>query len=65
MHLYDQFQAIGNNYNQVVRALQMNFGERRAGVLIQKLQQTTLELIVVNKQVIELTKEYEERWLKR
>ena len=25
---YRQFQAIGNNYNQVVRAVQKNFGEK-------------------------------------
>lgn len=64
-NFYHQFQAIVNNYNQVVRALQMNFSERRAGMLLQKLQQATLELIVVNRQVVDLTKEYEERWLKK
>lgn len=64
-NFYHQFQAIGNNYNQVVRAVQRNFSEQQAAALIQRLQRTTLELIVVNKQVIALTKEYEERWLER
>lgn len=64
-NFYHQFQAIGNNYNQTVKAINSNFSEKRAFVLIQKLQQTTLELIVVSKQVIALTKEYEERWLRR
>lgn len=64
-NFYHQFQAIGNNYNQVVRAVQRNFSERQAAALTQRLQRTTLELILVNKQVIALTQEYEERWLKK
>ena len=43
----------------------MNFGERQAGLLIQKLLQATLELILVNQQGIALTKEYKERWLEK
>lgn len=31
---YRQFQAIGNNYNQVVRAVQKNFGDKRAMSLL-------------------------------
>lgn len=34
---HKQFQAIGNNYNQVVRALKNNFGEKRAMSLLYRL----------------------------
>lgn len=27
-NFYNQFQAIGNNYNQTVRAIKTNFGEK-------------------------------------
>ena len=60
---YRQFQAIGNNYNQVVRAVQKNFGEKRAMSLLYKLEKATLELILLNKQIMALTKEYEKKWL--
>lgn len=62
---YRQFQAIGNNYNQVVRAVQKNFGEKRAMSLLYKLEKATLELILLNRQIMALTKEYEQKWLQR
>lgn len=33
-NFYQQFQAIGNNYNQIVRAVQRNFSVRQAAALI-------------------------------
>ena len=64
-----QFQAIGNNYNQVVRAVRNNFGEKRAEkramALLHKLEKATLELILISKKIILLTQEYEKKWLQR
>ena len=60
-----QFQAVGNNYNQVVRAVQKNFGEQRARSLLYRLEKATLELILLSKQIMSLTREYEEKWLPR
>lgn len=60
-----QFQAIGNNYNQTVRAIHTNFGEKRALVLLYKLEKTTIELVVLSKKIIELTRQYEEEWLRK
>lgn len=63
--LYKQFQAIGNNYNQTVRAIQKNFGDKRARSLLYKLEKATLELVLLNKQIMAMTKEYEEKWLQK
>lgn len=60
-----QFQAIGNNYNQTVRAVHTNFGEKRALALLYKLEKTTIELVVLSKQIIELTRQYEAQWLRK
>jgi hypothetical protein len=60
---YAQFQAIGNNYNQTVKAVKTNFSEKRALVLLYKLEKITVELIVVSKKIIELTREFEEKHL--
>lgn len=64
-NFYHQFQAIGNNYNQTVKALKTNFSEKRALALLYKLEKSTLELILLSKQIIALTREYEERWLQK
>ena len=63
--LYRQFQAIGNNYIQVVRAVKNNFGEKRAMALLHKLEKSNLELMLVCKKVIALTEEYGRKWLQR
>lgn len=62
---YQQFQAIGNNYNQTVRAVKANFGQKRALALLYKLEKATLELVALSRQIIALTEEYEQRWLRR
>lgn len=62
---YRQFQAIGNNYNQIVRALKTNFGEKRALQMLYRLEQCTIELVVLSKHIITLTKEYEAKFLHR
>ncbi|CUP90465.1 Uncharacterised protein [Bacteroides uniformis] len=62
---HKQFQAIGNNYNQVVRAVKNNFGEKRAMALLYKLEKLSIELMIVCKKVMALTEEYERKWLQK
>lgn len=64
-NFYRQFQSIGNNYNQTVRAVKSNFGEKRGLQMLYKLEKTTIELIVLSKKIIDLTKEFEEKWLQK
>ena len=58
---YSQFQAVGNNYNQTVKAIKTNFSEKRALVLLRQLEKATFELVAINKKVMELTKEFEQK----
>lgn len=62
-NFYHQFQAIGNNYNQTVKAVKKNFGDRRAFVLLRKLEKSTLELVMLSRQIVSLTQEYRNRYL--
>lgn len=62
---YRQFQAVGNNYNQTVRAVKNNFGEKRAMALLHRLEKSNLELMLVCKKVMALTEEYARKWLQR
>lgn len=60
---FGQFRAIGTNYNQVVKALNSNFTEKKALAYLYKLEKATLELVEIHKQVVALTKEFETKYL--
>lgn len=60
---HSQFRAIGVNYNQAVKSIKFAFEEKKALLLLllllAKLEKSTLELVVLNRQVIDLTQEFE------
>lgn len=60
---YHQYQAIGNNYNQLVKAIKTNFGHKRGLAMLYRVEKTTLELIAVSKQLFVLTDEFEKKHL--
>ncbi|WP_436414118.1 conjugal transfer protein MobA [Petrimonas sp.] len=62
---YSQFRGVGVNYNQVVKALKSNFSEKKALAFLYKLEKATLELVKINQQIIQLTQEFEEKWLQK
>ena len=57
-----QYRAIGNNYNQTVKELRCHFSEKKAMALLYRLEQCTKELAALTRQIVELTKDFEERW---
>lgn len=61
---YNQFRAIGVNYNQVVKILYQKFSEKKASAYLYKLEKQTIELAVLSKKIIQLTKEFEINILK-
>ena len=61
-NFYHQFQAVGNNYNQAVKELRCHFSEKKAMALLYRLERCTKELAALTRQIVELTKEFEERW---
>jgi hypothetical protein len=62
---HSQFRAIGVNYNQVTKALKSTFIEKKALAFLYKLEQATRELVTINRQIVALTKEFEEKWLQK
>ncbi len=64
-NFYAQFRAIGVNYNQVVKALNTNFTEKKALSFLYKLEKTTEELVVLSRKIIELTQDFEQKWLQK
>ncbi len=64
-NFYYQFQAIGNNYNQTTKAIKANFGAKRGLSMLYRLEKETIELVVLSKKIVELTREFEQRWLQK
>lgn len=64
-NLQSEYQAIGNNYNQATKAIHTAFTEKKALAFLYKLEQATIELIKVNKEIIQLSKEFQEKWLQK
>ena len=62
---YSQFRAIGVNYNQITKAIKATFTEKKALAFLYRLEKATLELVAINKRIIELTDEFERRWLQK
>lgn len=58
---YHQFIRIGNNYNQIVKAINTHFSERRLPRQLYDLYRATRELHTLCQQIIDLTKDYEKR----
>jgi hypothetical protein len=63
-NFYSQFRAIGVNYNQVVKYLKTVFTEKTTLALLYKLEKATMELVAINKEIVDLTKEFERKHLK-
>lgn len=63
-NIYVQYQAVGVNYNQIVKALKTNFGDKRAMVLLNKLEKETMKLVAYSQEILRLSKEFEQKYLK-
>jgi len=62
---YAQFRAIGVNYNQITKALKSTFTEKKALAFLYKLETATKELVALNQKIIDLTAEFERKYLSR
>ena len=52
---------MGTNYNQVVKELRLHFSEKKAMALLYKLEQHTVELVKLSRQIVELSRELKEQ----
>ncbi|WP_160069105.1 conjugal transfer protein MobA [Sphingobacterium bovisgrunnientis] len=61
---HSQFRAIGVNYNQIVKLLYRHFSEKKAAAFLNKLEKQTAEMAMLCKKVVQLTEEFEVKYLK-
>ena len=53
------------NYNQAVVALKSNFTEKKAFAMLAQLEKLTLELAAIGGEIVQLTREFQEKWSQR
>jgi hypothetical protein len=61
--IYGQFRAVGVNYNQVVKYMRSNFDDRKALNMLYKLEQETMDLAKVGREVLRLCEEFKSKIL--
>lgn len=61
--LHSQFRSVGVNYNQIVKELHSNFGEKKALALLYKLEKATVELAGIGREVMQLCEQFKEKYL--
>ncbi|MDR1864167.1 MAG: hypothetical protein LBR08_01205 [Bacteroidales bacterium] len=62
---HSQFRAIGVNYNQVTKAVKTAFTGKKALAFLYKLEKATWELVALNQKIMDLTAEFEQKWLQK
>ena len=60
-----QISRVGNNYNQVVKELRIHFSEKKAMALLYKLEECTIDLVKLSREIMELSREMEAKWQQR
>ncbi len=61
--LHAQIRSVGVNYNQVVKELHSNFGEKKALALLFKLENATIELAGIGREVLQLCEQFKAKHL--
>ncbi|MDN3706694.1 conjugal transfer protein MobA [Myroides ceti] len=62
---HSQFRTVGVNYNQIIKLLYKNFSEKKASAYLFKLEKQTAEMAMLCRKIIELTEEFETKYLKK
>ncbi|WP_430611670.1 conjugal transfer protein MobA [Flavobacterium sp. JP2137] len=62
---HSQFRSVGVNYNQIVKLLYKNFSEKKASSYLYKLEKQTVEMVVLCQKIIQITEEFEAKYLKQ
>ncbi|BDU25186.1 conjugal transfer protein MobA [Flavobacterium sp. GSB-24] len=62
---YSQFRLVGVNYNQIVKLLYRHFSEKKAAAYLYKLEKQTAEMASLCQKIIELSHEFEAKYLKK
>ena len=57
-----RYRTFAIDYDLVVKSLRENFNEKTAMKALYKLEQITIEMVKVNREIVALAKEFDARW---
>ena len=61
----NQYRRIVNNYDRLVQTLKENFTEKKALKCLYALEQETIKLVRLNRDIVALAKNFDEQWLQK
>lgn len=61
----NQYRRIVNNYDLLVQTLKENFTEKKALKSLYSLEQETIKLVRLNREIVALAKDFDEQWLQK
>lgn len=61
--LNSQYRTLGVSYDTLVKTLRENFTEKKAMTALYRLEQYTMELARINRQIVDLANKFDEQWL--
>ena len=61
----NQYRRIVNNYDRLVQTLKENFTEKKALKCLYALEQETIKLVKLNREIVALAKDFDEQWLQK
>lgn len=63
--LNSYYRTLVVDYDTLVRTLRENFTEKQAMSALYRLEQVTIDLVKVNREIVALAKEFDARWLQK
>jgi len=63
--LNSQYRTLGVSYDTLVKTLRENFTEKKALKCLYALEQETIKLVKLNREIVALANKFDERWLQK
>lgn len=60
-----RYRTLAIDYDIIVKTLRENFNEKKAMKALYRLEQATIEMVKVNREIVALAREFDERWLQK
>lgn len=64
-NMNNHYREIRISYNLLLTTLRENFNEKKAMAALYKIESMTIELVKLNREIVALAKDFDERWLQK
>ena len=64
-NMNNHYREIRISYNLLLTTLRENLNEKKAMAALYKIEKMTIELVKLNREIVALAKDFDERWLRK